>query len=401
MPIGESSPVAFVLAAGTNALGVVRGLREARVPTVVVATSPEEPALQSRFPVRRVLAVAARDEDPDQALLEALLRSTAERAVLFPTSDRHVSFLARHRETLASSFDYLVPEEAAAETLIDKFLETELIEGIDVPLPTTVREIPPQPDRLLARLRLPVIVKPRSFAHYAVLGRKNVLLRSEAEATRFLEAHAPSLHRLIAQEVIPGGDDQQWVCNAVFGEDGRLLQAFTFRRLRLSPPHYGVTSFAISERNAHVVELCERIGRRLRYTGPAMIEFKHDPRDGGYKYIETNPRLGLCNWFDTRCGVNNVLCVYRLAAGLPYTPAQGQREGVLYVSFFEDVPSRFRDGEPLTSIASDYLRSLRCPRVGAYFDWRDPWPAAVAAWREGVLKAWRRLRPFGEARRAD
>src|SRR5206468_2536119 len=96
-----------------------------------------------------------------------------------------------------------------------------------------------------------------------------------------------------------------------------------------------------------LVELAGALGRALRYTGPADLDFKFDERDGSYRYLELNPRLGMCNHFAARCGVNVALDAYRVAQGLPPAVVGGsQKDGVLYVNLFDDLYSRLKDGEP-------------------------------------------------------
>jgi len=368
---------AVILAASTNGLGAVRSLYSAGIPVIVVVASHEEPALLSRLPVQKVIA-GPKDED----LLRALHGLAGPRPVLIPTSDRYVAFMSQHRQQLADSFDFCLPADELAALLIDKASETELIEKLGIPLPLTVRDLPPTAVELAGLLGFPVIVKPRSFAYLATLGKKNVVLGNLAELTLFYEEHLPILPFLLAQQVIPGGDENLWVCNCSIGRSHEVLAAFTFRRLRTAPSHYGVTSYAVSEDNAVVKEQVRRLVAGLRYLGPAMVEFKYDPRDGLYKYIELNPRLGLVNFFDTSCGVNNVLNAYLVASGAAMPSADHrQRDGVMYLCLFEDVYARYKDGEKLFAILGHYLRNALRLHVGAYWVWHDPWPAVAVGYR--------------------
>ena len=183
-----------------------------------------------------------------------------------------------------------------------------------------------------------------------------------------------ALDHVIAQEVIIGDDNEQWVCNCFFDQNSNLVQAFTFNRLRLSPSHFGVTSYAVSKKNTEVITLSKELGKSIGYKGTAMIEFKHDQRDGKYKYIELNPRLGLCNFYDTSCGVNNVYYSYLLAQGLDLQKNEEMKEGVVFVSLYEDLFSRLKDGESIKNIVSDYLNNASKPHVFIYFVWWDPYP---------------------------
>jgi predicted ATP-grasp superfamily ATP-dependent carboligase len=123
-----------------------------------------------------------------------------------------------------------------------------------------------------------------------------------------------------------------------------------------------------------------------------MFEFKQHPETGDYLYIEINPRIGMCNWFDTCCGVNNVKAAYEVAtSGTLESPMLEQRDGVVFIDLYADIYSRLADGEPLSGVARDYFRHLRARRVAAYFLGSDPLPGVIAL-RRNVATA------FGVAR---
>src|SRR5690606_24310834 len=121
-----------------------------------------------------------------------------------------------------------------------------------------------------------------------------------------------------------------------------------------------------------------KIGKKFRYVGPAMFEFKFDYRDKQFKYIETNPRLGMCNFFDTRCGVNNVLASYLIATGDENKIKRvNQVDGIIFLNLFDDFFSRIKDKEPILKILADYISNITKKHVHAYWWWRDPMPALI------------------------
>jgi D-aspartate ligase len=381
MKAHDSRPPAVVLAADINGLGVVRSLHAAGVPTIAVATDARDPVLRSRLPLGKWLVPAG--PEPDQALMDTLTLVAGERPVLIPTSDAYVSFMLRNREALARHFAFCLPPGPVAERLLDKQAQVGLVEALGLPLPATVLQLRAPRDERLERLELPIIFKPRSFADRRLLGSKNVVVRTARERDRFVARHAHALSGLVAQEVVPGDDDQLWVCHCTFDRDHALVGAFTFRRLSLAPAHFGVTSHAVSHLNEKVIELSTELGRGLRYVGPAMIEWKRDSRDDRYKFIELNPRLGMCNALDTRCRIENALYTYLLALGeRPEGPLWRQRDHVMYLSLFDDLDSRRGEGAGLLATVRGYLRYLGRPHVGAYFAWNDLGPAGAVILRE-------------------
>ncbi|GLX78201.1 hypothetical protein tinsulaeT_15410 [Thalassotalea insulae] len=384
-------PNTIVLAAGPNGLGVVRSLYLQGVKCQVITRDKGDISLKSKVPTIKLYIDGTTDEEQHQWLL-ATLKTQPKNTIIVPTSDWFVTFLTEHEEVLRQNCEFIIPDSHLAEVLIDKAKET-LTVGEVIPIPKTVQHIDNQ-QQLSSELSLPIIIKPRSHKHM-VLGSKNIIINSQPELEQFFSQFGDKLDHLIAQEIIEGPDKQQWVCNCFFDENSNITQAFTFNRLRLSPSHYGVTSYAISQYNEDVIKLSEKLGKALKYTGPAMVEFKQDPKDEIYKYIEINPRLGMCNYFDTSCGINNAYATYLLATKQELPTANKMQNNIVFVSFYEDLFSRLSDGESLPSIAKEYLKNLFTKRhVYIYFTWWDPMPAVILASRQltGIFKSlWRKV----------
>jgi D-aspartate ligase len=370
---------AIVLGAGPNGLGAVRGLAKKGVRVYLITYVDTDPSIFSRCPVKKTTLKSSSQEHKEIELIQ-LLDAAHPGAVVIPTSDWFVSVLGSYRDLHPQRFKTCMPTKQIAAMVIDKALETECMAQV-VPMPKTIQQLPDTSAKLLEQLRLPIIFKPRSFAHYK-LKQKTIQVWNEQELQKFYQRFGEHLESTIAQEIIPGDDSCLWVCNCTFNNDSKLADAFVFRRLSLSPPHYGVTSYAISEANPQVLAEVEKIGAHLKFVGPAMIEFKYDYRDQNYKYIELNPRLGMCNYFDTSCGVTNAFNTYRLARGESLPPrVPTQRNGVIFVSFYEDIFSRKVDGQKWSKIFSIYAADFMKPHVFIYFAASDPLPAIVQLWR--------------------
>ena len=360
-----------VLSSGANGLGAVRALSRAGLAVGALAESPDDISLHSNTCAWRG-SLDAGDRGPD-AVLRRLNDLKDSGAVIIPTSDRMVSALSENRDELEQAFSLCLPPRGLVELCIDKAQEVQKVRDV-VPIPKTLLEMPETPAELIEQLALPIIVKPRSHKHFAI-GAKNIIIRDARAAEEFYREFYDVKDSVIAQEMIPGPDSNQVVCNCVFDRESGLASAFTFRRLSLSPAHRGVTSYAVSERNEDVVELSKKLGKALGFVGPAMLEFKQSATDGEYKYIELNPRLGLCNGFDAFCGVNNVLNAYRVTRGLEPTVAFYGRSGVYLLSLYEDMYSRLKDGDGVMKTLAVYARNMFKPHAFLFFDLRDPLPA--------------------------
>lgn len=376
---------AVVLAAGPNGLGVLRSLHLEGVSVKSVTLSKKDISNYSHIPKEKHVIIGETTEEKHQWLLSFLQQQPPETTII-PTSDWFVTFLTEHINILKNISFFMLPQKEVTDILIDKALETKII-GDVVPLPKTIQNIT-DAQQLIDTLELPIIIKPRSHKHM-VLGQKNIILKNENDVEEFFTNFSSKLDNLIAQQVILGQDHQQWVCNCVFDHDSNIVQAFTFNRLRLSPSHFGVTSYAISQENEAVIELSQKIAKAIKFVGPAMVEFKQDPRDGEYKYIELNPRLGMCNFFDTSCGINNAYTTYLLASKQTIKSKRSMKSNVVFLSFFEDIFSRKQDGERTLDIFKDYFSNCSKKHIFIYFIWWDPYPALHLSIRQtrGVIKS--------------
>lgn len=364
---------ALVLGTGTNGLGMVRSLHQKGIYSVVISRSNLDETHLTRLSKRKFRI------PPNQVLAESLLdiisRASGEVDCVIAGSDQYASALQLLSETGRLNLACVLPPRNLIDTLNDKRSEIELIRHLDIPMPNSIIDLTLSRDQL-SFLVFPVIVKPRRQSDVEVLGFKNRIFLAEPELVRFLQEFESKLDSFIAQEIIPGTVMCQWVCNAVFDQDSEMKSAFTFQRLGTIPHLYGVTTFAVSRHNSEIKDLCARIGRDLKYVGSAMLEFKLDPRSGEYCYIEINPRIGMCNWFDTECGVNNVYNAYALALGLPLEKnIDGQTEGRAYMDFWSDIYARRRAEFSWRSISLHYIGNFPRRVVRPAWYWKDPLPA--------------------------
>lgn len=380
-PSRAGRPRAVVLCEGPGGLGAVRALNRHGVATTAIAFDRRAPVLWSRFPARKILVEVDEPEMLEERLHAALRELRGGRPVLVPSSDRTASFMVKNRDDLARDFAFCLPDGNLVDLLNDKAEETRLIADLGVPIPKTVRAFPASPQELEAQLGQPIVIKPRSFKHRHRLRPKTAVLRTRADTKAFYEQHRDELDGFIAQEVVPGADDTLWLCSGTFNHRHELVEGLVKRKIRMSPPHFGVCSFAISASNPTVLELAAKVGKGLRYTGHAALEFKWDLRDGLYKYIELNPRTPASVALDEASGVPTVWNTYRVALGEEVEPAPSrQRDGVVYLIPLEDMYHRMKDGERLPAILLHYLRYAFHKRVGPHFAWNDPLPGFVDAW---------------------
>ncbi|MEX2475906.1 hypothetical protein [Marinobacter sp.] len=364
----------IILASGLNGLGAVRSAAHAGLRTYTLLTGQSDLSAYSRYSQYRFLLPPAPCIDDIRPILDNLYLTEGGPGVLIACSDLAAELLGQLKTEGYARHHLVVPCGDTTEVLNDKKLEYQYMLSGGITLPQTYFSLGADTPE-----SFPLIIKPRTFREYKLLGAKNRIVRTLNELNEFRDQFRGYLDQFIAQAVIPGDDDNLWVCNVTFDRERNLAACFVFKRLGTMPSHYGVTSLAVSLDNPALREACQKIGKVLNYTGPAMIEFKKDPETGLYYYIETNPRLGMCNWFDTRCGINNVLACTHTAYGRKVDIGP-QKDNQVYWNFFGDLIARLENRENLLRIIRLYLSLLRHRKVGALFYWKDPHPAFRYGW---------------------
>jgi predicted ATP-grasp superfamily ATP-dependent carboligase len=373
---------AIILSDNPGGLGAVRSLARRGVSVTAVAFEKKDIVLYSRW-ASKVLKVNGRDNNEKESnLLKILLSLLGEGHALLATSDRLVAFMSRYELELLKKFRFRLPPSDMIEALNDKSQETKLVQTLGFAIPPTVQKLPATPDLLEKQIQLPIIFKPYGYFNKQLFPKKNEVVRSRAELHKFYEEWRKALPVLLAQEVIPGPDSESWICSCTFDEDHQLLDCAVKQKLRAYPAHFGGSTFAISRNNPEIIKLAADLGQRLGYVGHAGIEFRRDPRDNIYKYIELNPRMPANVGFDEASGLPTVWNSYLVALyGKIDYQKRHQREGMIYLDLWYDLGSQLADRRSLLKIIIGYAKIVLKPRNGPYFAWDDPVPGLVAAWQ--------------------
>ena len=261
--------------------------------------------------------------------------------------------------------------------LVDKarLLDAARAVGVEVPLcwgPATAETA------ARADLRFPVLVKP--VVGYRFSARFGVKLFRADDAAALRRAVARVVAADVACEVfdfVPGGDDRIWTHSAWIDAHGEPLRGITVRKVRQSPATFGVA------RVARVVDdvpgLCDAtlaVARRLGLRGAVTSEFKHDPRDGRFRFLEVNGRSVIYNALLRRAGLDVAALAWdEHVEGRPTHPQPGGWRGT-WINVHADVLHALLRRDPTLDPVA-LLRPYRGPWMEAVWSWRDPAPFAA------------------------
>jgi D-aspartate ligase len=386
---GLRTPGAIVVGGHVNGLGLVRALAARRIPTAVIATKPYDIAQHSRWCVEH--AKSAEIEERPEQLIELLEQRARDWAgwALFPANDGALAALARHHERLSATYRVIASSWEITRCFLDKTLMLEAARAVGFDLPHCYGAAVPETAGL-SDLRYPVIVKPNvGHRFFSRFGSKLFVAHDRGE----LDACIGQLEqaRLDGQvfDLIPGGDGEIYAYCTYLDRHGEPHGGVTIRKLRQSPPLFGVAR--VAEIVDDVPALCEatiELARHLGHRGMAVAEFKLDPRDGRYRFLEINARSVIYNGLLRRAGLD--------LAGLAWSEhVRGRPEAMrttgwrgVWIHLHSDLLySLLYDGLGSSALFAPYRR----PKVYAVWSAADPLPFA-AEWsltvRTAALSLW-------------
>jgi len=296
MTINDTSTPVVVLGCKIGALAIMRTLGRQGVQVYGVDENPQSPALRSRYLTRKYIK-AFDPENPNRYLqfLIELGNTISAKAILIPTSDELSEFVAENRDVLTST--YLFPDNdiALIRGLASKKEMFAIASRTGVPTPKTL--FPQNLDEVVDyadQIEFPVMLKGiYGNRLYDRTGLKMVSVGSKDELIQtYLELEDPDEPNLMLQELIPGGDDQVFIFNGYFDANSDCLAAFTGYKVRQCPIHTGCASLGENQWNRDVALITMKFMKAIGYKGILDIGYRLDPRDGQYKVLDVNPRVG-------------------------------------------------------------------------------------------------------------
>ncbi|ROO33066.1 FAD-dependent oxidoreductase [Salinisphaera orenii] len=335
---------AVIVGAGLNGLGVLRSLAAAGVPSVVVGTHGDEPAMRSRHG-RKVFYDAAGGGEALLATLERVAAGAADRPVLILTMEESVVHVMAYYARLATRFRMTLSAPDTLAPLLNKDGVRAAAEAAGLAIPRTLRIQSAADVSGLDALTPPLIVKPaRRDAGYEAAFSKAYRFDTHAPARELVERILPVLPDVIVQEWIEGTDSDLYFCLQHLPADGAAPTSFVGRKIRSWPPRVGGTaSCGPAPEAVEIIESTTAFFRQAGVHGLASMEYKRDPRSGRYVVVE--PTVGRTDFQEevaTLNGVNLPLAAYRSACGLASPPGGGSAAGRIWRERMSDTQSAER-----------------------------------------------------------
>ena len=316
-------------------VGAIRSLGRLGVPMYAITEDRWTPAARSRY-LREPFVWPTTGREPADALL-AGLRAAGRRigrpAVLIPTDEEAAVLIAEHQAELAGQFlfpevDAELPRRVASKQGLHELCVEHGVPSPAAGFPESYADV----ERFADTARFPVVAKNReAFVRRerpAVPGTTRIGCPRELLALARGWGERPGV---ILQEYLPREHAEDWIVHGYFGEGSQARASFTGVKVRSWPPHAGMTAAAYVVDNPELAELSAQFIKRIGFAGTIDLDWRFDRRDGQYKLLDFNPRMGAqFRLFENEAGVDVVRAQHLDLTGRA-VPEGEQREGHRYV----------------------------------------------------------------------
>ncbi|MFD9909537.1 ATP-grasp domain-containing protein [Streptomyces sp. NPDC059063] len=329
-------------------VGAIRSLGRIGVPMYAITEDRHTPAAASRYLTGAFPWPTTGTEEPGYLVdgLRRIGQRIGRPTVLIPTDEEAAVLIAEHQRELADDarfggflfprVDVPLPRRLASKQGLHELCAEH---GITSPVSACPRGLA-DIERFAATARFPVVAKNREAFQRrerpAVPGTTRI---DTPEALVGLAREWGERPGVVLQEYLPREQAEDWVVHAYFDADSAPLALFTGVKVRSWPPHAGMTACAYVVDNPDLADLAARFVKRIGFTGIVDLDLRFDRRDGQYKLLDFNPRMGAqFRLFESESGIDVVRAMHLHLTGRA-VPEGEQRAGHRYVVENIDLPA--------------------------------------------------------------
>lgn len=300
-----------------KSLSAVRSVGKCGYKTVVLGDSVFTTGFYSKYASKRKLVTEAK-------LDERLFHSGFQRVFQKLSADGKVVVIPMEIETLFYFAKPGICKKQGLYMTLPEISKIRLAENKALMLKTAVENGIPCPRTLfshtfeqftvnLSKVQKDFVVKP---VHGS--GSKGIIYVKNAKDIDF-KKHWDSYGSLLIQERLPP-DGKGVGVELLMNADHECVAFFSHERLKQYPNSGGPSTWCRSIYQEDLIIKSITLLKALQWVGVAMVEWKEDTCDGGYKFMEVNPRFWGSLELSSRCGINFPQLYVRQALGEKLPP---------------------------------------------------------------------------------
>ena len=296
-----------------KAVPIVRTLGKAGMDVICADSVRCAAAFYSRCCNEKLVHPAVQSEEFLDFMIHWLSQNHCD--VIFPLDDDVLDVLSKNRSLLPNPSALLLPSHKVVAKTNDKSWLIPYAAGIGIPIPDTIVVKSIVDLEQLSKVKLPAIVKPSHGSG----SRGLTLVRQKDQLWAICEASLSQSKHVLVQEQIPV-DGEGLGYFALYDRDRRLVAQFMHRRLREYPISGGPSTLREGIWDDNLAQQSRDLLESLDWIGPAMVEYKRDPRDGVPKLMEINPRFWGSIALPIFSGVNFPVLAAKVTVGQAVAP---------------------------------------------------------------------------------
>jgi D-aspartate ligase len=384
-----------------GSMGIVRSLGRVGVPVYGIHGDRFAPMAFSRYLCGGFVWPTTGDESDLLDQLSRIGRCLARPTILVPTDDEAAILMAEHAEFLQEWFHFPQQPSTLPHSVANKRSLYQICKRLGVPCPEAV--FPATEDDVLCfveRASFPVVVKgiePWLLARTTGLNSTSIVRTPEELLKLARLLHDRPGGQVMFQEYIPEDVAEDWIVHGYCDADSSCAVAFTGVKLRSYPPYAGLTTLGRCAANPSLLSEAQALFKKLSYRGIMDMDWRLDKRDGQYKLLDFNPRIGAQFRLFEDCHGIDVIRALHLDLTAREIPPIRQIEGRRFVVEHLDCLAAWKYRNRGTLTLRQWRASLRGIQERAWFARDDLLPFLVFCVRF-TLRGIRRIMPAPNVR---
>jgi D-aspartate ligase len=290
-----------------GALAVARTLGRLGVPIYAVVEDNYTPLARSRY-LTRAFVWDSWPSDPESFVkaMSMIAQAIARVAIIIPMDDLSAIFVAENTISLSRWFILPPVSPQLPRQLANKVRFYALCAEIGMPF---ARSVIPQSigdvQAFAEGTEFPVIVKAAEQWRLLYDGYSTKVIQTPRELFEiYKKSNRNGPSGMIIQEFIFGDN---WVSHGYYNSEKNISVTFTGKKLQAYPTVAGSTALGLSLGNETLRCESERFLKAVAYSGIVDIDWRKDKRDGQYKILDCNPRVGQnFRMFENTAGIDVV-----------------------------------------------------------------------------------------------
>jgi predicted ATP-grasp superfamily ATP-dependent carboligase len=344
----KHTPPVFILSIFDTGLYAAQLLGMHGIPVFGFDHDLSNPGFYSKYITAHQIAHPATNGPEIISYLIARAKDFTEKPILIAASEIYLNLIYENRIEIERNFIITLPAQGLLSQIIDKARQFTLAEKIGeyVPKYWEISTLSDLECLLATEVEFPLIIKAGSQAKWKSLKlSKAYVVYDKIELQHICNDLLSKQLSYVVQQIIQGSVGNNYEYNSLM-IDGVIIESSVIRKIRQYPFQYGAATCIETTVNNQVEKLGRDFVLKNGIEGFSNTEFKFNPQDGRYYFIETNARVWQQIKLTTSINQNFMISYYQrfYDLGIKFSPIN-KTKTVKWVDLFSDILSLKRSGD--------------------------------------------------------